>query len=189
MQYTYENNKLSAHVVSVSEFRIRCVCHAINNVAEVGIEDDQKIVSRVREMVKAARRPKARKQYIALRESGKEESEKDKHLRLSLDVATRWNSTLPMLREAFEARLHLKKYATVHGSTVFKKNLLTDFEWADVRRLAEFLEPLDQATNDCSAGDTPTFNLGKQCLSTLHQHFKVELICRQKKKCPNTLYW
>ena len=56
MQYTYENNKLSAHVVSVSEFRIRCVCHAINNVAEVGIEDDQKIVSRVREMVKAARR-------------------------------------------------------------------------------------------------------------------------------------
>ena len=57
---------------SVPEFRVRCVCHAINNVAEVGIEDDQKIVSRLRDMVKAVRRPKARKQYMTLRESEKD---------------------------------------------------------------------------------------------------------------------
>ncbi|GAV09383.1 hypothetical protein RvY_18932 [Ramazzottius varieornatus] len=93
----------------VSEFRRRCVCQVMNNVAEVGIEDDLKLVSWVREMVKFIRKPKAKKQYIALRESEKDR-DKDRHPRLPLDVSTRWSSTLPMLRGAFEARHHLEKF-------------------------------------------------------------------------------
>ncbi|GAV01609.1 hypothetical protein RvY_12297-2 [Ramazzottius varieornatus] len=93
---------------AVSEFRLRCVCHVMNNVAEVGVGDDLKIVSRIREMVKFVRKPEAEKQYIALRESEKDK-DKDRHLRLPLDVSTRWNSTLPMLCGAYEARHHLKR--------------------------------------------------------------------------------
>ncbi|GAU90708.1 hypothetical protein RvY_03087 [Ramazzottius varieornatus] len=165
----------------VSEFRLRCVCHVMDNVAEVGVEDDLKIVSRIREMVKFVRKPKAKKQYIALRESEKDK-DKDRHLRLPLDVSTRWNSTLPMLRGAYEARHHLKRYAATYGTTAFKKNLLKDSEWEDVSRLISFLVPLEQATNDCSASRCPTFHLGKQCLSILHDHIKKPYIKRTAAK-------
>ncbi|GAV06270.1 hypothetical protein RvY_16288 [Ramazzottius varieornatus] len=165
----------------MSEFRLRCVYHVMSNVAEVGVEDDLKIVGRIREMVKFVRKPKAKKQYIALRGSEKDK-DKDRHLRLPLDVSTRWNSTLPMLRGAYEARHHLKRYAATYGTTAFKKNLLKDSEWEDVSRLISFLVPLEQATNDCSASRCPTFHLGKQCLSVLHDHFKKPYIKRTAAK-------
>ncbi|GAV08657.1 hypothetical protein RvY_18319 [Ramazzottius varieornatus] len=115
-------------------------------------------------------------------QESEKDKDKDRHLRLPLDVSTRWNSTLPMLRGAYEAGHHLKRYAATYGTTAFKKNLLKDSEWEDVSRLISFLVPLEQATNDCSASRCPTFHLGKQCLSTLHDHFKKPYIKRTAAK-------
>ena len=47
----------------VSEFQVRCICHALNNVHEVGVVDDKKIIPRVRILVKTVKKPKAKKLF------------------------------------------------------------------------------------------------------------------------------
>ena len=91
---------------------------------------------------------------------------------MPLDVATRWNSTLPMLRGAFANRLHMSQYANLHGTQDVKNSLLLDTEWEDVKKLGEFLQPLDNMTKECSAADQPTFHLGKPTLDLLRRHLK-----------------
>ena len=50
-------------IFSVPEFRVRCICHALNNVHEVGVVDEKAMIPRVRKLVKTVKRPKAKKQF------------------------------------------------------------------------------------------------------------------------------
>lgn len=92
---------------------------------------------------------------------------------MPLDVATRWNSILPMLRGAHANRLHLSKYATQHGTDDLKKAVPLDAEWEDVKSLSDFLQPLDGMTRECSSVEQPTFHLGKATLDQLQYHLKT----------------
>lgn len=100
---------LVSHVfseISVPEFRVRCVCHMVNNICESGIVDEDKLVDRVREVVKTVKRPKAKKVFRGLLTD-----ERKKKVNLPLDCKTRWNSTLTMIERAYEMRSELQRYA------------------------------------------------------------------------------
>ncbi|GAU91339.1 hypothetical protein RvY_03611 [Ramazzottius varieornatus] len=154
-----ENRNLSTEI---SEFRVRCICHMVNNVAEVGLTDDTRIVDRVRKLVTALRRTKAKTLLKSIT--------KVKHVKLPLDVSTRRNSTLYMLKGAYKARHDLKKYVNLYASD--QKNLLADNEWEDVKQMAEFREPMDKITTECSGSKEPTFHLEKPSLRQLQKHFE-----------------
>ena len=164
--------------VTVSEFRIRCICHALNNIHEVGVVDEKKIISRVRILVKTVKKPKAKKLfkgiycwYICFWKTERKpalsigsfviyfitEITKNNYQKMPLDVKTRWNSVLPMLRGAHANRSNLSKYAIQHGTDEVKKSVPIDSEWEDVKSLADFLQPLDRMTKECSAVEQPTF--------------------------------
>ena len=92
---------------------------------------------------------------------------------MPLDVKTRWNSVLHMLRGAHTNRIHLSKFATQHSANEMKKAVPVDSEWEDVKSLADFLQPLDKTTKECSAVEQPTFHLGKAVLDQLQYHLKI----------------
>ena len=93
--------------------------------------------------------------------------------KMPLDVKTRWNSVLPMLRGAHANRSNLSKYAIQHGTVEVKKAVPIESEWEDVKSLADFLQPLDAMTKECSAVEQPTFHLGKVTLDQLQYHLKT----------------
>ena len=136
-------------------------------VIEVGVVDEENLIGRVRDIVKTVKRPKAKKIFKRLLIP-----EKKTFSRLPLDCPTRWNSTPVMLSKAFEARHDLITYVNLHGSTNLKTGLLYEREWGQIKQLADFFEPMIQITLDCSAGDEPTFHLGKLCLTRLALHLR-----------------
>ncbi|GAV04520.1 hypothetical protein RvY_14789 [Ramazzottius varieornatus] len=143
----------------------------MNNVAEVGIEDDFRLVSRVREMVKFIRSRKQRNSTSHCESRKKTETRKD-------ISGYPWMSpqngiALCQYGVLLRRGTTWKSFAATYRTTTFKKNLLKDSEWDDVSRLIRFLSPLEEAINDCSASKSPTFHLGKQCLAILHDHFKA----------------
>ena len=88
----------------VSAFRIRCVCHALNIITgeTFGYGGKEGPVEKVRDVVKYVKRPKAKKMFRAFVNRT--------HLKLPLDVETRWNSTLYLLRRAYASRKDLIRF-------------------------------------------------------------------------------
>ena len=180
---------------------VACICHALNNVHEVGVVDEKKIIPRVRILVKTVKKPKAKKlfrgdQYQRQTVPNKPafinklnqkhvlyvillliyfitEITKQNDQKMPLDVKTKWNSVLPMLRGAHSNRTHLSKYAIQHGKDEVKKSVPIDSEWEDVKSLADFLQPLDAMTKECSAVEQSSFHLGKATLDQLQYVLKT----------------
>ena len=151
----------------VGAFRIRCICHALHNITvkNFGYGGKDGPVEKVRDLVKYVKRPKAKKMFRTFVNRT--------HLKLPLDVETRWNSTLYLLQGAYASRKDLAKFLELKGSTLIKKKISTDQEWEQIRILSQRLEPFDKASIDCAAAKSATLHIGKQSFITLEEHLRV----------------
>ena len=116
-------------------------------------------------MVKYVKRPKAKKMFRTFVNR--------MHLKLPLDVETRRNSTLYLLRGAYASRKDLARFLELKGTAFIKKRIANDQEWEQVRVMTELLAPFDKASIDCCAAKSATLHVGKQSFITLKQHLRM----------------
>ena len=122
-------------------------------------------MEKVRDLVKYVKRPKAKKMFRSFVNRT--------HLKLPLDVETRWNSTLYLLQGAYSSRRDLGKFLELKGSAIIKKRISTDQEWEQIRIMSQLLEPFDKASLDCAASKSATLHIGKQSFISLKEHLRV----------------
>ncbi|KAL8506688.1 hypothetical protein ACS0TY_017547 [Phlomoides rotata] len=146
--------KLNGALISNGEFfHIRCCAHIINLVVQDGLEDIDKVVTKIRESIKYVRGSQMRKQ-VFLECVGMVSLFTKKGLRQ--DVPTRWNSTFFMLDSALyyqKAFMHLQlrdpNYVHCPSS----------IEWEKVEKIRSFLGLFYEVSNMFCGSKYPTSNL------------------------------
>ena len=119
-----------------------CVAHLVQTVAKVATDAKVDIVSQIRAMVTYIHRATVAEEYMAYADV--------EDLCLPLDVATRWNSLLHMMRAAFKQREKITNFIATKKGEILRERL-TDEELVEIDNLVELLKPLEQVTVECSA--------------------------------------
>lgn len=121
-------------------------------------------MDRIHHIVTYIKRPKAKKDFLLFL--------KESNLGMPIDVRTRWNSTLEMVRGAHNRKDKLTQFIGIQSGKIAEKNL-TPVEWLEVLELNELLKPLETATVDCSASDVPTVHLAVGVFDEIMHHLNA----------------
>ncbi|OWA53814.1 putative AC transposase [Hypsibius exemplaris] len=146
-----------------TEFRVRCHCHAVNKVAEVGLVAKNDLVRRIREQVIHIKMPKAKAEFqkkLCCRDIG-----------IDRDSPTHWNSTSGMIRSAYVKRVRIGEFLSVRSGDI-GKSILSKKEWEQMKALIDFMEPLETATKVCGGGNHATLHYGIPQFGMLRIHFR-----------------
>ncbi|GAU95278.1 hypothetical protein RvY_06924 [Ramazzottius varieornatus] len=138
----------------------------VNKVTEDATKEKVVTVDRIRACVIYVRRPTIRESSLATIKPATED------LKLPLDVPTRWNSLLHMVKSAYARRHELHDYLSAQKGAI-KDEVPSGEEWIDMEDLIELLKPLEAVSVDCSAFKSSTFHLASAELEFLRAHFKV----------------
>ncbi|XP_071739175.1 zinc finger BED domain-containing protein RICESLEEPER 2-like [Rutidosis leptorrhynchoides] len=125
---------------------VRCTAHVINLIVQDGLSHIGKSVDCVRAAVKYIRQsPQRLRKFKEFAEIEKCNSTKS----LILDVPTRWNSTYLMLETAQKYERAFRRYDIEerhYREDLEKTGVPMSSDWANVRRLAKFLEHFYELT-------------------------------------------
>ncbi|CAA7014072.1 unnamed protein product [Microthlaspi erraticum] len=149
---------------------VRCCAHILNLIVKEGLELAKDLLENIKESVTYVKSSQGRKEAFhacALREGFKKSG-------LSLDVATRWNSTYEMLVRALKFRKAFE-YLSVYDLNY--KSLPSEEEWNRGEKLCEFLKPFYVITNLFSGSKYPTSNV------YFTQVWRIQLLLMKFSSC------
>jgi len=102
------------------------------------------------------------------------------HKNLILDVETRWNSTLAMLRRALEYKKPLLATAKLIKS-LRRIDLDNESMWSKVEKMIGLLKPFEAATHVLSQGHSPTLSDTETVYQYLFNHLEAYTETTEKK--------
>lgn len=159
---------------------MRCCGHILNLIVHEGLKDADKLIIKVRNLVKYVRSSPIRFDWF---KSCVQRQWIQCNNLLCLDVPTRWNSTYLMLdvaekfQKAFELMQeeedeHLLNYPQDDGLGKDELEPPTCEDWDTIRHLVKFLEIFYDVTLRMSDTSYATSNLHFRVLSIVHEHLK-----------------
>ena len=138
--------------------RIPCVAHILHNSVKTALEENEAIKQLVKKCHKLATlfhaSPKMAQVLHAAQVDINDPGEQV--LSVVMDVATRWNSTLSMLKRLVLLRaaidiVRVQDDTETAVKSKLKQHRLTTGEWEDVEILVKILEPVEEATKTFSS--------------------------------------
>ncbi|OWA53752.1 hypothetical protein BV898_18174 [Hypsibius exemplaris] len=151
---------------SGQEFRIRCFCHAVNKVAEIGLLEKEEIVKLIREQVIFIKQPKMKAEF--------RKGLKKRDIKLCRDCPTRWNSTRNMLGSAVKLRAEISEFLSTQKGPI-SSSMLSNEQWNQADTLEKFLAPLEDSSLACGSGLYATLHLGIPHFKILGAHFQATI--------------
>ncbi|XP_010527739.1 PREDICTED: zinc finger BED domain-containing protein RICESLEEPER 2-like isoform X2 [Tarenaya hassleriana] len=134
-------------------FHVRCCAHILNLIVQEGLKLVDSALHKIRESVKYVKWSEGRMKMF---EECCEQVGVESGMSLSLDVATRWNSTYLMLKIAIKYERAFSSLQLLDRN--YKYNPSSQ-EWRRGQKICEFLEPFYEITNLFSGSKYPTSNL------------------------------
>ena len=134
-------------------FHVRCCAHVLNLMVQDGLSMIGDIISNVRDSVKYLKGSPRRlhKFYEIARQCQLSNVKK-----LTLDVATRWNSTYAMLDSAL---IYKDVFPRYHERDPFFRSIPSEEDWEKMIKVIRFLEVFHEATTIFSGFEYPTSNI------------------------------
>jgi len=148
------SNTSSALVCEGAFFHVRCACHILNLVARDGLSVIAPTIENIRQLVLAVNGSPLQWDELMRRAN---ECGLDTSKGLSLDVATRWNSTYLMLRDALYYKAAFMRLKSSDRRR-YEKITPSPSEWAMAFKLFQCLKKLYDLTELFSRTLYPTAN-------------------------------
>ena len=149
------SNTSSALVCEGAFFHVRCACHILNLVARDGLSVIAPTIENIRQLVLAVKGSPLQWDELMRRAN---ECGLDTSKGLSLDVATRWNSTYLMLRDALYYKAAFMRLKSSDRRR-YEKITPSPSEWAMAFKLFQCLKKFYDLTEIFSGTLYPTANL------------------------------
>jgi hypothetical protein len=149
------SNTSSALACDGAFFHVRCACHILNLVARDGLSVIAPTIENIRQLVLAVKGSSLQLDELMRRAT---ECGLDTSKGLSLDVATRWNSTYLMLRDALYYKAAFMRLKSSDRRR-YEKITPSPSEWAMAFKLFQCLKKFYDLTELFSGTLYPTANL------------------------------
>ncbi|KAG2540024.1 hypothetical protein PVAP13_9NG518114 [Panicum virgatum] len=149
------SNTSSALVCEGAFFHVRCACHILNLVARDGLSVIAPTIENIRQLVLAVKGSPLQWDELMRRAN---ECGLDTSKGLSLDVATKWNSTYLMLRDALYYKAAFMRLKSSDRRR-YEKITPSPSEWAMAFKLFQCLKKFYDLTELFSGTLYPTANL------------------------------
>ena len=146
----------------------RCAGHVINLIVKDGLKVVESVVENIRESVKYIRSSQSRKQMFKEIIAAEGITCKKKP---GLDITTRWNSTLLMLKTALKYKVAFEKLKSEDQKYTYAPS---EEEWEKAEVLCRLLKVFKDATDVISGTKYPTSNL------YFHLMWKIKLALQQE---------
>ncbi|TYK28189.1 putative transposase [Cucumis melo var. makuwa] len=121
---------------------IRCCAHILNLIVSDALKDLHVSIIRIRNVVKYVRSSPARLQIF--KDFAKEDKMSTKNC-LTMDVSTRWNSTLTMLDGAIKCQKTFERLEERDPSYLPKDDIPTTEDWDNAKVFVKFLKTFSEA--------------------------------------------
>uniref|UniRef100_A0A1J3ESW8 Putative AC transposase n=4 Tax=Noccaea caerulescens TaxID=107243 RepID=A0A1J3ESW8_NOCCA len=149
---------------------VRCCAHILNLIVKEGLELAKDLLENIKESVIYVKSSQGRKEAFHACSA----REGLKGAGLSLDVATRWNSTYEMLVRAVKFRKAFENLASYDPSY---KSLPSEEEWNRGEKICDILKPFYVITNLFSGSKYPTSNV------YFTQVWRIQLLLMKYSTC------
>lgn len=164
-----------------------CIAHTLNLVVRAGLQDCGlgELIKKIKVIVEHFHKsPIATKKLIAMQEQLKPNQ---KALKLKMDVATRWNSTLDMIERICSLQEPLEASLGILHNPV--KNL-SESEWQTLPEIIKILKPFKQLTEEMSSEQKVTISMvlaSTESMIRIFHNLDANIITDTGKKLANKI--